>query len=116
MSRRAGLALLAAGSIVLLLALGTFAAPVPADDLGPGAALLGEKNDLPVVARHRVSVDQIAPHTPSAPAALVIILTVLVVVVPGSVRRRPQPVAVVPTGPGARACPPHRGPPVLLAG
>jgi hypothetical protein len=117
MTGRGRRALLAAATVVLLLAFGPFASPL-VGDAPIGATPVDHRNDLPVVqpARSASAVPTPASRGPSSRSVLVVVLVAALGVAIAQVVRRRTDTLLEPHSPRLWASPPRRGPPLLAAG
>jgi hypothetical protein len=112
-------ALLTAAAVVMLLALGPFASPLVAQDVGgvTTETPVDHRNDVPVVQPGRTSIAPAAPNR--APTSRTIhLLGVVVGLLLGAagVVRHQRVRSAEPGPPPLWSRPPHRGPPLLAAG
>jgi hypothetical protein len=113
MSAPARRALLAAATVVMLLALGPFATPLVDGNADP--APVDHRNDVPVVQRTRSTSDStsVAGSMRTVPLVVLVVAIGFTLAVIG---RRPVAAVLDPEGSPRWSSPPHRGPPLLLAG
>ncbi len=108
---------LLAALVVVVLALGPFAAPLT-DDVGTSIVdvQVDHRNDVPVVQRSRPDSSHLATELPSTRSLLVVVVLVAGLLLAAvAVWRRHTPTAAVARLP-SWSRPPRRGPPVLAAG
>ena len=111
-------ALLAAAAVVVLLALGPFASPLVDHETAgfAGESPVDHRNDVPVVQRARSAPLPASSRAPASRSLLVLALAAaLGLALTPIVRRRPDTL-LEPDGPPSWSLPPHRGPPLLVAG
>jgi ABC-type spermidine/putrescine transport system permease subunit I len=117
-ARGARRGILAAVTVVLLLALGPFATPLVGDD-GRGVAseaLVDHGDDVSVIRSGRETSSSTSARLPSSRSLLVLALVAGVLLVAAPVRRRRSENLDLPRRPPLWSLPPHRGPPRLVAG
>ena len=110
--------LLAAATVVLLLALGPFASPLVGQDDGgfAGETPIDHRNEIPVVQPGRSSAAPTSARLPSSRSLLVVALVAELLLVAAEVRRTRPTHTLEPDPPPSWSLPPHRGPPLLAAG